>query len=66
MKGKRRKRDFPKSAYNWRKKSIFFQLPYWNTLLLWHNLDVIYLERNVSDNIISTVMNMVEKTKDTL
>lgn len=25
-----------------------------------------YIERNVSDNIISTVMNMVGKTKDTL
>ncbi|XP_019257788.1 PREDICTED: uncharacterized protein LOC109236007 [Nicotiana attenuata] len=65
-KGKKRKRDFPKSAYNWRKKSIFFQLPYWSTLLLRHNLDVMHIERNVSDNIILTVMNMVGKTKDTL
>nr|XP_033513495.1 uncharacterized protein LOC117278166 [Nicotiana tomentosiformis] len=65
-KGKKQKHDFPKSAYNWRKKSIFFQLPYWSTLLLRHNLDVMHIKRNVSDNIISTVMNMVGKTKDTL
>ncbi|XP_016470962.2 uncharacterized protein LOC107793188 [Nicotiana tabacum] len=34
--------------------------------MLRHNLDVMHIERNVSDNILSTVMNMVGKTKDTL
>src|SRR5262249_7218687 len=33
-KSQKRKRDRPTNAYNWRKKSIFFQLPYWKTLLL--------------------------------
>ncbi|XP_075110547.1 uncharacterized protein LOC142161640 [Nicotiana tabacum] len=34
--------------------------------MLRHNLDVMHIERHVSDNILSTVMNMVGKTKDTL
>ena len=65
-KGEKRKRDHHQSSYNWRKKSIFFQLPYWKALLLRHNLDVMHIERNVSENIVSTVMNFVGKTKDTL
>ncbi|XP_016507785.2 uncharacterized protein LOC107825437 [Nicotiana tabacum] len=65
-KGQKRKRDVHNNAYNWKKKSIFFQLPYWKSLILRHNLDVMHIERNVSDNIISNVMNMVGKTKDTL
>ncbi|XP_060201915.1 uncharacterized protein LOC132630351 [Lycium barbarum] len=62
----KRKRNVSNNAYNWRKKSIFFQLPYWKNHMLRHNLDVMHIERNVSDNILSTVMNMVGKTKDTL
>ncbi|XP_055830880.1 uncharacterized protein LOC129899907 [Solanum dulcamara] len=62
----KRKRNVSNNAYNWKKKSIFFQLPYWKSLKLRHNLDVMHIERNVSDNILSTVMSMVGKTKDTL
>nr|GEU63134.1 uncharacterized protein [Tanacetum cinerariifolium] len=35
----------------WKKKSIFFKLPYWKSLLLPHNLDVMHIEKNVCDNI---------------
>ncbi|XP_075088459.1 uncharacterized protein LOC142161728 [Nicotiana tabacum] len=38
-KGQKRKRNVPNDAYNWRKKSIFFELPYWKTLMIRHNLD---------------------------
>ncbi|KAL3360808.1 hypothetical protein AABB24_013989 [Solanum stoloniferum] len=65
-KGKKRKCNVSNNVYNWRKKSIFFQLPYWKSLKLRHNLDVMHIERNVSDNILSTVMSIVGKTKDTL
>ena len=34
--------------------------------MLRHNLDVMHIERNFSENIVSTVMNFVGKTKDTL
>ncbi|XP_009782279.1 uncharacterized protein [Nicotiana sylvestris] len=65
-KGQKRKCDVHSNSYNWKKKSIFFELPYWKSLMLRHNLDMMHIERNVSDNIILTVMNMVGKTKDTL
>nr|XP_033514148.1 uncharacterized protein LOC104104520 [Nicotiana tomentosiformis] len=51
---------------NWNKKSIFFDLPYWKTLLLRHNLDVMYIEKNICDNILGTILNVEEKTKDTI
>jgi len=49
---------------NWNKKSIFFKLAYWKTLLLRHNLDVMHIEKNVCDIILGTLMNMKGKTKD--
>ncbi|XP_058009289.1 uncharacterized protein LOC131183161 [Hevea brasiliensis] len=49
---------------NWNKKSIFFDLPYWKTLLLRHNLDVMHIEKNICDNILGTIMNIKGKTKD--
>ncbi|XP_059279095.1 uncharacterized protein LOC132033211 [Lycium ferocissimum] len=51
---------------NWNKKSIFFDLPYWKTLLLRHNLDVMHIEKNICDNILGTILNVKGKTKDTL
>ncbi|XP_049389030.1 uncharacterized protein LOC125853389 [Solanum stenotomum] len=48
----------------WRKKSIFFDLPYWESNLLRHNLDVMHIEKNVFDNIIYTLLNDKEKSKD--
>ncbi|XP_077232589.1 uncharacterized protein LOC143869927 [Tasmannia lanceolata] len=49
----------------WKKKSIFFELPYWKTLLLPHNLDVMHIERNVGDKVVGTLLNITGKTKDT-
>jgi hypothetical protein len=48
----------------WKKNSIFFTLPYWKDNLLQHNLDVMHIEKNVMDNIIGTLLDMKEKTKD--
>jgi hypothetical protein len=48
----------------WKKKSIFFTLPYWKDNLLRHNLDVMHIEKNVMDNIIGTLLDMKVKTKD--
>src|SRR3954464_7885586 len=33
----------------WRKKSIFFELPYWKDNLICHNLDVMHIEKNVGE-----------------
>ena len=46
------------------KKSIFWELPYWSTLLVRHNLDVMHIEKNVFDNVFNTVMDIKGKTKD--
>lgn len=51
---------------NWLKKSIFFQLPYWKTLLLRHNLDPMHIEKNVCDSVLGTLMNIQGKSKDNL
>ncbi|GJS84098.1 putative transposase-associated domain-containing protein [Tanacetum coccineum] len=48
----------------WKKKSVFFELPYWEYNLLRHNLDVMHIEKNIFDNVIGTLLNLDEKTKD--
>uniref|UniRef100_A0A803PCS7 Transposase n=1 Tax=Cannabis sativa TaxID=3483 RepID=A0A803PCS7_CANSA len=71
-KHKRKKKDEGKGIDNelnsscWKKKSIFFDLEYWKTLLVRHNLDVMHIEKNVCDSIVGTLLNIPGKTKDTL
>ncbi|XP_075473902.1 uncharacterized protein LOC142504951 [Primulina tabacum] len=66
-KKKRKKRDGSKKVQEpvqmWKKKSIFFNLPYWRGLLLRHNLDVMHVEKNVCENIIGTMLNLKKKSK---
>ncbi|GLT54438.1 hypothetical protein SLA2020_276370 [Shorea laevis] len=52
-------------ALNWRKKCIFFKLPYWSLVKLRHNLDIMYIEKNICDSILVKLMNNDGKTKDT-
>ncbi|XP_010490056.1 PREDICTED: uncharacterized protein LOC104767772 [Camelina sativa] len=49
----------------WKKRSIFFNLPYWENLPVWHNLDVMHVERNVAASIVSTLLHC-GKSKDGL
>ncbi|XP_020550342.1 uncharacterized protein LOC110012142 [Sesamum indicum] len=51
-------------THNWVKRSIFWELPYWHTNLIRHNLDVMHIEKNVFDNIFNTIMDVKDKTKD--
>ena len=48
----------------WKKRSIFFTLPYWEDHKLRHNLDVMHIEKNVMDNILTTLLNVKDQTKD--
>ena len=50
----------------WSKKSIFFRLPYWDHPLVPHNLDVMHIEKNISESILGTLLGIEGKTKDTL
>ena len=46
--------------------AFFFELPYWRTLLLCLNLNVMHVEKNIFDNMIGKIMNIEDKTKDSL
>ena len=50
----------------WKKRSIFFTLPYWEDHVLHHNLDMMHIEKNIVDKIIGTLLNLDGKTKDSL
>ncbi|XP_039138806.1 uncharacterized protein LOC120276140 [Dioscorea cayenensis subsp. rotundata] len=61
---KKRKRS--PEELNWTKRSILFELPYWKTLKLRHNLDVMHIEKNICESILGTLLNIEGKTKDTI
>ncbi|XP_074326945.1 uncharacterized protein LOC141664886 [Apium graveolens] len=60
---KKKPRDYG-VTHNWTHFSPFFELPYWETLSLRHNIDIIHTEKNVFDNIFYTILGDGKKTKD--
>ncbi|XP_076901111.1 uncharacterized protein LOC143555453 [Bidens hawaiensis] len=48
----------------WKKKSIFWDLPYWKDLEVRHCLDVMNIEKNVCDSLLGLLLNIPVKTKD--
>ncbi|GLU11621.1 hypothetical protein SLE2022_283550 [Rubroshorea leprosula] len=52
------------SMQPWKRKSIFFQLPYWEHLLLRHNIDVMHTVKNIFDNTCGTITSQQGKSKD--
>ena len=52
------------NVHNWMKQSILWDLPYWRQQLLRYNLDVMHIEKNFSENMVSTVMGVVGISKD--
>ncbi|XP_052111065.1 uncharacterized protein LOC127742490 [Arachis duranensis] len=48
----------------WKKRSIFFELPYWKQNTLRYCLDVMHIEKSVCDNIIGTLLDILKKSKD--
>ena len=65
MRGKSDKQK-SKPQHNWKKKSIFFKLPYWKDNLIHHNLDVMHIEKNICDNVLWTLLSVDGKGKDNL
>ncbi|XP_071714749.1 uncharacterized protein [Rutidosis leptorrhynchoides] len=63
--GKKRKRDSTVEG-NWSKKLIFYELEYWSSVELKHNLDVMHIEKNVCESLLNTLLMNKEKSKDTL
>lgn len=54
----------PKEA--WYKKSIFFDSEYWIFHQVRHVLDVMHIEKNVAEHLLSTILDIKMKTKDTV
>jgi hypothetical protein len=48
----------------WTHKSGLLRLPYFNNLLLPHNIDVMHNEKNVTEALWTTIMDIPDKTKD--
>ncbi|CAL8083310.1 unnamed protein product [Prunus armeniaca] len=64
--GKTVSRIRPSTHMNWTHKPMFFELPYWSKLKLRHNLDVMHVEKNVFDTLVGTILDIEDKTKDTI
>ena len=43
---------------------FFWDLPYWKTNIIRHNLDVMHIEKKVFDNIFNTILNFKGRSKD--
>ncbi|XP_062230316.1 uncharacterized protein LOC133928041 [Phragmites australis] len=63
---KKRRRKEWEPLVIFKRRSIWFKLPYWKDLMLRHNYDVMHIEKNVCDNIVNTLMGIDEKSKDNL
>jgi hypothetical protein len=47
-----------------KKKSVFWQLPYWEFLSVRHCMDVMHVEKNICESILSTLLKIKGKPKD--
>jgi hypothetical protein len=67
VKGQKRKKTPTLTDMPFKKQSIFFKyLPYWKDLETCHNIDLMHVTKNVFDNIIGTLLDMLRKMKDGL
>ena len=57
--------DFFKTGPMWKKKSIFWELPYWQVLEVHSAIDVMHLMKNLCVNLLG-FMGVYGKPKDTL
>nr|AAX92780.1 transposon protein, putative, CACTA, En/Spm sub-class [Oryza sativa Japonica Group]ABA93324.1 transposon protein, putative, CACTA, En/Spm sub-class [Oryza sativa Japonica Group] len=64
--GKKRKRSKTKEKGMWKKKSIFWRLPYWKDLDVCHCIDLMHVEKNVCESLVGLMLNIPGKTKDGL
>ena len=49
-----------------KRKAFFFQLPYWKTLILRHNLDVMHIKKSICDSIVGIFFSIDGKSKDNM
>jgi len=58
-------KDAQGHAPMWKKKSIFWELPYWHVLEVRHAIDVMHLTKNLCVNLL-TFMGVYRKPEDSL
>jgi hypothetical protein len=63
---KSRKRRRTEGEPVWHLKVSLYDLPYWSKLKLQYNLDVMHIEKNICEAILYTLLNIPNKTKDTI
>jgi hypothetical protein len=67
VKGQKRKKTPTLTDISFKKQSICFKyIPYWKDLQTCHNIDLMYVTKNVFDSIIGTLLEMPRKSKDRL
>ena len=49
---------------NWSKVSILYKLPYWKNKKLKHNIDVMHVEKNISESTYGTLLGIKKRNKD--
>ena len=60
----------PRSTYEakkilpWSKVSILYKLPYWKNKKFKHNIDVMYVEKNISESTYGTLLSIEGRNKD--
>lgn len=55
-------KDNPDSI--WKKMSIFWDLPYWSYLDVWHYLELMYIVNNICESPVGLLLNIQGKRKD--
>jgi hypothetical protein len=48
-----------------KKRSIFLNLAYWKDLMVHHAIDVMHVEKNMCEALVSILLDIPDKTKDT-
>jgi hypothetical protein len=63
---KKRRRGDNDDCQCWKRRSSLWDLPYWSSLKLRHNLDVMHIEKNICEAILGTLLGIPGKSKDTV
>ena len=63
--GQKRKRSANRVPI-WGRRISLWDLPYWPSVKLRHNLDVMHIEKNVCDSLLGTILDIKGKSKDTV
>jgi len=61
-----KKRKRVEEGQCWKRRSTLWDLPYWSTLKLRHNLDVMHIEKNICEALLGTFLDIAGKSKDSI